>query len=61
MGVRGVSQLSVFIIILFTIVAANPVSNRPEDHLLANQISSVGINQELVILSSLADLLLLTA
>lgn len=44
---RGVSQLSVFIIILFTIVAANPVSNRPEDHLLANQISSVGINQEL--------------
>ncbi|KAH0721919.1 hypothetical protein KY289_004963 [Solanum tuberosum] len=47
MGVRGVSQLSVFIIILFTIVAANPVSNRPEDHLLANQISSVGINQEL--------------
>ncbi|XP_049356492.1 formin-like protein 5 [Solanum verrucosum] len=47
MGVRGVSQLSVFIIILFTIVAANPVRNRPEDHLLANQISSVGINQEL--------------
>lgn len=55
---RGVAQLSVFIIILFTIVAADPASNGLEDHLLANQISSVGINQELVILSSLADLLL---
>ncbi|KAG5578925.1 hypothetical protein H5410_049552 [Solanum commersonii] len=35
-----------FALLGFT-VAANPVSNRPEDHLLANQISSVGINQEL--------------
>ncbi|PHT35417.1 Formin-like protein 11 [Capsicum baccatum] len=47
MGVRGVAQLFVFIVVLFTIVAAKPVSNSPEEHLLANQINSVGINQEL--------------
>ncbi|CAN4117764.1 unnamed protein product [Withania somnifera] len=47
MGVRGVVQLSVFIVMLFTIVAANPGSKRPEEHLLGNLISFVGINQEL--------------
>lgn len=47
MGVRGVAQLSVFIIVLFTIVTANPESKRPEEYLLASQISSEGINQEL--------------
>lgn len=47
MGVRGVAQLSVFVVLLFTVVAANSESKRPEEHLLANQISSVGINQEL--------------
>ncbi|KAJ8534451.1 hypothetical protein K7X08_016179 [Anisodus acutangulus] len=47
MGVRGVAQLFVFIVTLFTIVAGNPESKNSEERLLANQISSVGINQEL--------------
>ncbi|KAJ8555980.1 hypothetical protein K7X08_022738 [Anisodus acutangulus] len=47
MGVRGVAQLFVFIVVCFIIVAANHVSKKSEEHLLANQISSVGINQEL--------------
>ncbi|XP_059301102.1 formin-like protein 5 isoform X1 [Lycium ferocissimum] len=47
MGVRGVARLFVFIVVLFTIVAANPESKYSEENLLANQISSVGINQEL--------------
>ncbi|XP_009630423.1 formin-like protein 5 [Nicotiana tomentosiformis] len=49
MGVRGVVHLFVVFFLLFTLVAANPGSNKDsEDYLLANLISSVEINRDMV-------------
>lgn len=50
MGVRGVVHLFVVFFLLFTLVAANPGSNKDsEDYLLANLISSVEINRDMVL------------
>ncbi|KAF3681347.1 hypothetical protein FXO38_01768 [Capsicum annuum] len=47
MGVRGAAQLFVFVVVLFTVVAENPEGKSPEEQILADQINSVRINQEL--------------
>ncbi|KAM3282103.1 hypothetical protein P3S67_025748 [Capsicum chacoense] len=47
MGVRGAAQLLVFVVVLFTVVAENPEGKSPEEQILADQINSVRINQEL--------------